>query len=143
MEAAARRVRLAAIAAPDTAAPLFALGQALIPLENYPYAAKVIRQAIDLEPTLLREGGDLGAVYKSREEFARVQIQLARRIQKRPDALHAPFLLGVMQFYGGDPAARETFARLQAASNDDRIVNGFLEATNERFKKANELPPIK
>jgi Flp pilus assembly protein TadD len=139
---AARRFRLAAIASPKSAAPLFAMGQALITLENYPYAAKVIRQAIDLEPTLLREGGDLGAVYKSRDEFARVQRQVEQRIQNHPDDLHALFLLGVIQYYGGDPVARETFRKLAGASKNDRVVSSFVEAVDERFEKAKELPPI-
>jgi tetratricopeptide (TPR) repeat protein len=139
---AARRFRLAAIASPKNAAPLFAMGQALIPLENYPYAAKVIRQAIDLEPTLLREGGDLGAVYESREEFTRVQKVVEKRIKERPDDLHALFLLGVMQYYAGDPAARNTFTKLNGAMRNDRIVASFVAAVDERFEKAKELPPI-
>jgi len=139
---AARRFRLAAIAAPDSAGPLFALGQALVVLENYPYAAKVIRQAIDLEPALLKESGDLGAVYSDREEFGRVQKVLAKRITDRPDDLHARFLLGVTQYFSGDPAARATFAGLAVSSPNDTIVASLAQAANERFRKADELPPI-
>jgi len=139
---AARRFRLAAIAAPDSAGPLFALGQALVALENYPYAAKVIRQAIDMEPELLREGGDLGSVYADREEFHRVRVQVAQRIADRPDDVHALFLLGIAQYFSGDPAARDTFGKLLAADSGDRIARSLAEASAERFRKADELPPI-
>jgi len=139
---AARRFRLAAIASPDSPGPLFAMGQALIALENYPYAAKVIRQAVDLDAALLREGGDLAAVFRNREEFERVQAQLKQRTKDRPDDLHAVFLLGVVRYFSGDPAARGTFRELAEASANDRIVHAFSKAAEERFKKADELPPI-
>ncbi|MEM8883399.1 MAG: hypothetical protein AAGD14_04990 [Planctomycetota bacterium] len=140
---AARRFRLAAIASPERAAPLFALGQALIPLENYPYAAKVLRQALDRDPTLFRESGDLGAVYKTREEFGRVQQLLRTRIEARPDDLHAPFLLGVLQYYGGDPAAQKTFEGLAQGQPNDTVVRGFVDAAKDRFQRSSELPEIK
>jgi len=139
---AARRFRLAAIAAPGEAGPLFAMGQALVALKNYPYAAKVTRQALDLEPTLLREGGDLVAVYGNREEFDRVQATIQARIKARPDDEHALFMLGVGQYFSGDPGARETFRALDARSRNDRIITGFKQAVDERFKRAEDLPEI-
>lgn len=139
---AARHFRLAAIAAPREAGPLFAMGQALVALKNYPYAAKVTRQALDLEPTLLREGGDLVAVYNNREEFDRVQATIQARIKARPDDEHALFMLGVGQYFSGDPGARETFRALDARSRNDRIIAGFKQAVDERFKRAEDLPPI-
>jgi hypothetical protein len=139
---AARRFRLAAIAAPENAAPLFALGIALIPLENYPYAAKVIRRAIDFDAELLDEGGDVSAVFKDLPEFARVQKLLVDRIAKRPDDMHAPFLLGALQYFSGDPAARATFKSLAQRDKSDRIAIMFSIAAERRFKAAKDLPEI-
>lgn len=139
---AARRFRLAAIAAPDQSGPLFAMGQSLIALQNYPYAAKVIRRAIDLEPTILNEGADLVGVYESREEFDRVTAALVAYSEKRPDDLNAPFLLGIQQYFSGDPAARETLGRLALANRSDRITSNLLAAAEQRFKASAELPPI-
>jgi len=138
---AARRFRLAAIAAPNESGPLFALGQSLIALKNYPYAAKVIRRAIDIEPTIVREGGDLVGVYGGREEFDRISKQLEQRISDRPEDLHAPFLLGVQQYFSGDPAARATFAELARRDRSDRIVAALLDVSERRFETASELPP--
>ncbi len=140
---AARRFRLAAIAAPENAAPLFALGISLIPLENYPYAAKVIRRAIDLDPSLLDEGGDVSAVFKDLPEFARVKKLLTDRIATRPDDIHAPFLLGALQYFSGDPEASATFKSLAERDESDRIAIMFSIAAHRRFKAAEDLPPIR
>ncbi|MHC4953782.1 MAG: tetratricopeptide repeat protein [Planctomycetota bacterium] len=139
---AARRFRLAAIAAPNEAGPLFALGQSLIALQNYPYAAKVVRQSFELEPTILKEGGDIVGVYKDRAEFDRVTATIQQRINDRPDDMHAKFLLGVQQYFSGDPSARETLGALAVGNSSDRILNDLREACETRFEKADELPPI-
>lgn len=139
---AARRFRLAAIAAPQNAAPLFALGFALIALEDFPYSAKVIRRAIDLDAELLNEGGDVSAVFKDQKEFARVRNLLVARIAARPDDLHAPFLLGAMQYFSGDPAATKTFQTLSGRDKNDRIVSMLASAAGRRFKAADDLPEI-
>jgi hypothetical protein len=140
---AARRFRLAAIAAPENAAPLFALGIALIPLENYPYAAKVLRRAIDLDAGLLDEGGDVSAVFADLPEFARTQRLLTDRIAAHPDDIQAPFLMGALQYFSGDPAARATFKTLSKRHRSDRIAIMFSIAAERRFKAAEDLPPIR
>lgn len=140
---AARRFRLAAIAAPRESGPLFALGQSLIAIKNYPYAAKVIRRAIDMEPTIVDEGGDLVGVYGSRENFDRVSKQLAKRVADKPEDLHAPFLLGIQQYFSGNAGARDTFAELVKRDRSDRIAVDLLTASERRFKKSAELPAIK
>jgi len=139
---AARRFRLAAIAAPDESGPLFAMGQALTALKNYPYAAKVTRRALEMEPTLLREGGDIVGVYASRKEFDRVQATVRTRVTEHPDDQHALFMLGVGQYFSGDPAARGTFRALASRSRNDSIVAGFTQAVAERFKSDADLPEV-
>ena len=139
---AARRFRLAAIAAPDQSGPLFALGQSLIALENYPYAAKVIRRAIDLDGSLVNEGGDLVGVYKSREEFDRVTNAIRARIKERPEELNLRFLLGIQQYFSGDPAARDTLGALVLDNGTDRMASMLLAAAEKRFKASADLPEI-
>ena len=133
----ARKFRLAAIAAPGQAAPLFALGQALLALgSDDAYATRVIRKAVALNSGLVKEPGDIVGVYKSREEFDRVMKAVAARAKENADAR---FLLGVNQFLSGDPRARETFQALP----EDSAVTLFREAVEKRFKAAKDLPEIK
>lgn len=140
-EEAARKFRLAAIAAPDSAGPLFALGQALLALgEDDAYAVRVIRKAVLINADLVREPGDISGVYKDQEEFARVMAELAKRAETSADAY---FLLGVNRYLTGDPAARGIFATVLERNPDDHVAALFAENVAKRFKAADELPPIK
>jgi len=68
--------------------------------------------------------------------------QLRERIAERPGDLHVPFLLGVQQYFSGDPGARDTFAELIQRDRSDAIVASLLAASERRFEKSDELPPI-
>lgn len=139
-EAAAKKFRLAAVSAPESPAPLFALGQALIALGQDEYASRVIRRAVLLSKELLREPGDIVGVYKDQAEFDRVLTALAGRAAVAGSDAH--FLLGVQRYFSGDPRARETFAAYNKANPDDKVGLMFATAVEERFKAADELPEI-
>lgn len=137
---AAKKFRLAAISSPDSAAPHFALGQALIALGSYEYAAKVLRKALRLNPDLVREPGDIVGVYPSQDEFDRVMVDLE---QAAGESVDARFLVGVQRYFSGDPRARASFAALGAELPDDELVKAFRDAVEKRFKAEAELPPVK
>jgi hypothetical protein len=140
-EEAARKFRLAAIAAPDSAGPLFALGQALLALgEDDAYAARVVRKAVRMNADLVREPGDISGVYKDQDEFARVMAELAKRAETSADAF---FLLGLNRYLTGDPDARRIFDSIVERDPDDDVAALFKDNVAERFKAADELPPIK
>ena len=136
---AAKKFRLAAISSPDNAAPYFALGQALIGMGSYEYAAKVIRKAMQLNPDLVREPGDIMGVYQSQDEFDRVMAGLEKAAPKSRDAR---FLVGVQRYFVGDPRARGAFAALAAEQPDDELVKAFRDAVEKRFAAEAELPPV-
>jgi len=139
---AAERFRLAAISAPDQAAPLFAYSQALLALGQDAYAAKVLRRAVTLNADLVREPGDIVGVYKDQQEFDRVLTALEKRAAASGTGSDARLLLGAMRYFSGDPRARETFAALAAAHPDDPAVSLFRTAVEKRFKAAADLPPV-
>jgi len=136
---AAKKFRLAAISSPDNAAPYFALGQALIGMGSYEYAAQVIRKAVRLNPDLVREPGDIMGVYQSQDEFDRVMAELEKAAPKSRDAR---FLVGVQRYFAGDPRARDAFAALVAEQPDDELFKAFRDAVEKRFKAEAELPPV-
>jgi hypothetical protein len=136
---AAKKFRLAAISSPDNAAPYFALGQALIGMGSYEYAAKVIRKAMQLNPDLVREPGDIVGVYQSQEEFERVMAELENAAPKNADGR---FLLGVQRYFSGDPRAREVFEALAKERPDDELIKAFRDAVEKRFAAESELPPV-
>jgi tetratricopeptide (TPR) repeat protein len=140
---AAKKFRLAAISSPDNAAPYFALGQALIAMGSYEYAAKVIRKAVALNPELVREAGDIVGVYQSQEEFDKVVQALEAKAAQSPAGSDLRFLAGVQRYFAGDPRARESFRALAEVRPDDAAVKLFGEAVEKRFKAEEELPPVK
>jgi hypothetical protein len=138
---AAKLFRLAALSAPDNAAPLFALGQALVGLGSDAYAAKVIRKAVLMNTGLVKEPGDIVGVFQSQDEFARVLGELAKRAQESPAGSDARFLLAVEQYFSGDPKAVESFREVDAALAGDEAVALFRVAAEKRFGGA-DLPPV-
>ncbi|MHC4973627.1 MAG: tetratricopeptide repeat protein, partial [Planctomycetota bacterium] len=136
---AAKKFRLAAISSPDNAGPYFALGQALIAMGSYEYAARVIRKAVQLNPDLVREPGDIVGVYPSQDEFDRVMAELEKAAKKSVDAR---FLVGVQRYFSGDPRARQAFAALAKELPEDELVKAFRDAVEKRFKAEGELPPV-
>jgi hypothetical protein len=139
---AAVKFRLAALSSPDQAAPLFALGQSLIALGHDDYAAKVLRKAVNLNPKLLEETGDVAGVYESQAEYDRVMGELEARAAKSPVDGDARFLLGFERYFAGDVRCREDFRLLQEARPEDEAVTRLREAVEKRFKAADELPPL-
>jgi len=139
---AAQRFRLAAISAPDQAAPLFAYSQALLALGQDAYAARMLRRAVALNGDLVREPGDLLGVYKDQQEFDRVMAALEKRAAASEKGSDARFLLGAMRYFSGDPRARESFTALREALPGDPAVSLFREAVEKRFKAAVDLPPV-
>jgi sulfite reductase alpha subunit-like flavoprotein len=106
---------------------------------SYEYAAKVIRKAVQLNPDLVREPGDIVGVYPSHDEFDRVMAELEQAAKKSVDAR---FLVGVQRYFSGDPRAREAFAALAKELPDDELVKAFRDAVEKRFKAEKELPPL-
>jgi len=139
-EAAAKKFRLAAVSSPESPAPLFALGQALIALGQDEYASRVIHRAVLLSSELLKEPGDIVGVFKDQQEFDRILSALKGRATVAGSEAH--FLLGVEQYFSGDPRARETFAAYNKAKPEDKVGLMFATAVEERFKAADELPEI-
>lgn len=138
----AKLFRLAALSAPENAAPLFALGQALVGLGSDAYAAKVIRKAVLMSPGLVREPGDIVGVFKSQEEFDRVMGELRGRAEQSPAGSDARFLLAAERYFSGDPKALEGFLELRAALPGDEAVALFVTSAEKRFANAGELPPV-
>ncbi len=138
---ASKKFRLAAISSPNMAAPLFALSQALIAQEMDDYAARVLREALHVNPELVREPGDIVGVYKSQEEFDRVMRELEGRLAKDPENKDLLFLVGVERYFSGNPLARDSFAQLAKLAPDDKAVARLGQAADERFK-SKKLPPI-
>jgi hypothetical protein len=141
-ELAAEKFRLAAVSSPDQAAPLFAFGQALIALGKDRYAARVVRRAIDLDKTLLKQPGDIVGVYMNQEEFDRVLGELQERAAKSVAGSDSRYLVGVQQYFTGDPGARKTFDALAKDLPEDESVTLFRKAVEERFKAESDLPPL-
>jgi len=140
---AARKFRLAALAQPDKAAPLFALGQALLALGDDAYAAAVVRRALALEPALVDETGDIVGVFQSREEFERVLGELEKRAAESTERSDARFLLAMERYFSGDPKSQDDFRGIAGALPDDPAVKLLRAAADKRFAAAAEaLPPI-
>jgi hypothetical protein len=139
---AAKLFRLAALSAPDNAAPLFALGQALVGLGSDAYAARVIRKAVLMNPGLVKEPGDIVGVFKSHEEFERVMGELATRAEQSLPGSDARFLLAAERYFSGDPKAVEGFADLKGVLPEDQAVALFHGAAAKRFASADDLPPV-
>jgi hypothetical protein len=140
---AAKLFRLAALSAPENAAPLFALGQSLIAIGSDAYAAKVIRKAVLMNPGLVKEPGDIVGVFKDQAEFERVMGELAKRAEESPEGSDARFLLAAERYFTGDPKAVEGFVALRAALPDDKAVELFDAAAAKRFSAAaDDLPPV-
>jgi hypothetical protein len=139
---AAKLFRLAALSAPENAAPLFALGQSLIALGSDAYAAKVIRKAVAMNPGLVKEPGDIVGVFKDHAEFERVMGELAKRAEESPAGSDARFLLAAERYFSGDPKAVDGFRELRTALPDDKAVELFDAAAAKRFASADDLPPV-
>jgi len=139
---AAKLFRLAALSAPENAAPLFALGQALIAIGSDAYAARVIRKAIAMNPGLVKEPGDIVGVYQTEEEFERVLGELQKRAEESAAGSDARFLLAVEHYFSGDPKAVEDLRLAAAASPDDEAVKILLEGAEKRFAAGEDLPPL-
>jgi len=142
-ETAAEKFRLAAVAAPSEAGPLFAFAQSLIALGKDEYAARVLRRAVALNPAVLEESADIVGVFKDREEFDRVLQALEQRAAAAPPAGDARFLLAAQRFFSGDPRAKELIAPLREALPEDEAVAALAKACEERFEAADDLPPVK
>jgi len=141
-EEAAKQFRLAAITSPELGGPLFALGQALIALGKDDYALRVIRKAIELNPALVKEPGDIVGVYKDQAEFDKVLRDLETRAEAKANEA-APLLLATQRYFTGDPRSRADFAAAKKANADDPMIDMFIKAVEERFKAESDLPPIK
>ncbi len=140
---AAEKFRLAAVAAPDEAGPLFAFAQALIALEKDDYAARVLRRALRLRPDLLKETADIVGVYKDRAEFDRVLAALQTRADAAAPDGDARFLLGLERFLSGDPSANDIVNPLRKQLPTDPAIAALAAACQVRFKAAEDLPAIK
>ena len=140
---AATKFRLAALAVPENAGPLFALGQALVGMGSDIYAARVIRKALLMNPDLVKEPADLVGVYASREEFDKVFTALRERAGHTKADSDAHFLLGVQLYFSGDPRATNALQELADELPEDRVVELLNEAAIQRYvKAADELPPV-
>ncbi len=139
---AAVKFRLAALSSPDEAAPLFALGQALVALGHDDYAARVIRKAVAKNPRILEETADIAGVYESQAEYDRVMGELEARAAKAPVDGDARFLLGAARYFAGDPRCRDDLRLFHEARPEDEAVNLMRDAVEKRFKAAEDLPPL-
>jgi hypothetical protein len=139
---AAVQFRLAALSAPAHTGSLFALSQALMAMGEDAYAAKVLRKAVEMDPMLLKETGDLVGVYRDVDEFTRVRQALEARAAAAPVDGDARFLLGALRYFTGDPRAKESFFLLAEAVPEDAVFVAFRTASNERFIANEDLPPI-
>jgi len=138
---AAEKFRLASVSAPQLASPMFALGQSLIAVGSDDYAARVMRRALELAPDLVKETGDVTGVYRSPQEFDRVMADLRDRAASTEPGSDSRFLVGLQEYFSGDPRARATFAEHLAARPADEAARLMKEATDVRFGSA-ELPPV-
>ncbi len=138
---AAEKFRLASVSAPQLASPLFALGQSLIAVGSDDYAVRVMRRALDLAPELVKQTGDVTGVYRSPQEFDRVMAELRERAAKSEPGSDSRFLLGLQEYFSGDPRARGTFAEYLEVRPADAAAKLMKEATDIRFRAA-ELPPV-
>jgi hypothetical protein len=140
---AAVQFRLAALASPDLPGPLFALGQSLVALEQDAYAARVVRRAVQMDPRLLAETGDIAGVFESPDEYRRVLAALEARAAASAVDGDARFLLAAERYFAGDPRCREEFDRFHVARPEDEAVNLFRDAVGKRFKAPADLdlPP--
>jgi tetratricopeptide (TPR) repeat protein len=138
---AAESFRLAVVSSPAAAAPRFAFGQALIALGDYPYAARVLREAVAMEPAILNAPGSIAGVYRDVTEFDRVMAALREAVlvkKSDPDPL---FLLGYQQYLSGDPQAVVSFSRLRERFGTDPALALFETALPKRFPALSQVPP--
>ena len=140
---AAEKFRLAAVAAPEHAGPLFAFAQALLALGKDKYAARVMRRAINMNADLVREPGDIVGVYKDQAEFDRILAQLEARAAGSDETSDERFLLAAQRFFSGDPRALPELEELWKQLPGDVAVDRLYDAARKRFEKAESLPPIK
>jgi tetratricopeptide (TPR) repeat protein len=142
-EAAAKSFRMAVIANPDSAAPKFAFGQALLALGDYAYASRVLREALATETEILNAPGSIVGVYRDPEEFFRVLSELkTKQLEKKtdPDLL---FLVLYEHYFSGDPQAVVSLDRLREAWPEDPMVALFAPVTAERFPEFSKFPEPK
>ncbi len=139
---AAVQFRLAALSAPSSPAPLFALSQALMALGQDAYGARVLRKALELNPGILEEPADIAGVYRDQAEFERVTGELEARAAAAPSDGDARLLLGAVRYFTGDPRARQTFEVLGQTLPEDPAVGLFRSAVESRFLPADALPEI-
>lgn len=139
-EKAAEQFRMAVIANPDAAAPKFAFGQALIALGDYPYASRVLREALVAEPGILNAPGSIVGVYADAEEFYRVLSELKAKLLDHPQDPDLLFLVVYEHYFSGDPQAIVYHERLAKSFPDDPTVKLFAEPLATRFPEFSRFP---
>jgi hypothetical protein len=138
---AAEAFRLAVVSSPEAAAPRFAFGQALIAMGDYPYAARVLREAVTMEPAILNAPGSIAGVYRDGPEFSRVMAALRDAVLEKRDDPDRLFLLGYQQYLSGDAQAVVTFSRLRERFGSDPTLALFEPALEKRFPSLGQFPP--
>jgi hypothetical protein len=138
---AAEKFRMAVAASPEAVPPRFAFGQALVALGDFPYAARVLREALAREPAIVGAPGAISGVYKDAEEFERVKTALGAALAKEPLSADLLFLVLYEQHFSGDPLAMETLEKLEKAHPADPVLPTMAPGVRNRFKALDEFPP--
>jgi hypothetical protein len=140
---AAMSFRMAVVSSPKAAAPRFAFGQALIAMGDYPYAARILRGALDQEPGVLFAPGSIASVYADPEEFFSVLGELKTAQMKDPENADLLFLVVYQHYFSRDPQAVPYFERLKKVAPADPAVTIMGPAVATKFPELSNLPPVK
>jgi len=133
--------RMAVVASPEAVGPRFAFGQTLLAMGDYPYAARVLREALTMEPAILNAPGSIAGVYRDQAEFDRVLAALRVAVLEKRDDADRLFLLGYQQYFSGDSQCAVTFARMRERFPEDPSPALFEPAMQKRFPALSSTSP--
>jgi tetratricopeptide (TPR) repeat protein len=94
--AARERIERRLAANPKNTALMMFAARTYVAVKDYPAAERVLRQVVDLDPSLLSAYALLGQVYAAEQRLDEAREEFEVLAQKRPNAVAAPTLVGMI-----------------------------------------------
>jgi len=113
--------------APDDPRSRVSFGLSDFALGNFGDAASAVHDAMAMAPDLAATPLDLGKGFGDAQSFQRQVDLLANLTRARPDDSRFQWLLGFVQYFGGDrTTGLQTFHQYTAAHPEDQTVGAFV-----------------
>ncbi len=113
--------------APNDGQCLLGFGVCSLALGNFGDAASALHETININPDLARTTLDLRQRFGASGNFGGLRRTLEEVAKSQPNGSPSQFLLGYVQFFGGEAVAgRETLKAYSSANTEDTVIKKFL-----------------